>query len=198
MERTMEYYVHPTAIVDTEDIGENTRIWAFCHIMNEVKIGSNCNIGDNSFMETGVVIGSNVTIKNGNMFWEGITLEDGVFIGPGVFFTNDRHPRSPRLPEASHRYKDHSWLSPTLVKHGAAIGAGAVLLPGITIGEFATIGAGAVVTRDVIPYAVVAGNPARRMGWSCRCGMPLAFTDGFSQCLCGEKYSLLNDVVKMA
>lgn len=193
----MDYFVHPTAIVDTEDIGRDTKIWAFCHIMTGVKIGQNCNIGDNTFMESGVVIGRNVTIKNGNMLWEGITIEEGVFIGPGVFFTNDRHPRSPRLPEASHRYADHSWLSPTLVKQGAAIGAGAVILPGITIGTFATIGAGAVVTKDVRAYSVVAGNPARHTGWACRCGLPLAFVDGFSQCVCGMKYSLQNEIVEI-
>jgi UDP-2-acetamido-3-amino-2,3-dideoxy-glucuronate N-acetyltransferase len=194
----MDYYVHPTAIVDTKDIGKGTKIWAFCHIMDGVNIGDNCNIGDNTFMESGVAVGNNVTIKNGNMLWEGVTLEDGVFVGPGVFFTNDRHPRSPRLPEASHRYKDHSWLSPVLVKQGAAIGAGSVILPGITIGEYATIGAGAVVTKDVIAYAVVAGNPARQKGWVCRCGMPLAFIEGMSQCVCGRKYSLQNEKVQLA
>jgi acetyltransferase-like isoleucine patch superfamily enzyme len=194
----MEYYVHPTAIVDTENIGVGTKIWAFCHIMDGVKIGTNCNIGDSTFMERGVVIGSNVTIKNGNMLWEGITLEDGVFVGPGVFFTNDRHPRSPRLPEARHRYEDHSWLSPILVKQGAAIGAGSVILPGITIGEYATVGAGAVVTRDVISYAVVAGNPAHQRGWACRCGIPLTFVEGIGQCVCGRKFSLQNEKVQIA
>jgi acetyltransferase-like isoleucine patch superfamily enzyme len=162
-----------------------------------VSIGENCNIGDNTFMESGVAVGSNVTIKNGNMLWEGITLEDGVFVGPGVFFTNDRHPRSPRLPEASHRYQDHGWLSPTLVKQGAAIGAGSVILPGIIIGEYATIGAGAVVTKDVRPYAVVAGNPARQKGWVCRCGLPLTFVEECSQCVCGRKYFLQNEMVQL-
>jgi acetyltransferase-like isoleucine patch superfamily enzyme len=193
----MDYFVHPTAIVDTQDIGKGTKIWAFCHIMDGVSIGDSCNIGDNTFMESGVAVGSNVTIKNGNMLWEGVTLEDGVFVGPGVFFTNDRHPRSPRLPEASHRYQDHSWLSPTLVKQGAAIGAGAVILPGITVGEFATIGAGAVVTKDVRPCAVVAGNPARQKGWVCRCGLPLTFAGGCSRCHCGRKYSLQNETVQI-
>jgi acetyltransferase-like isoleucine patch superfamily enzyme len=193
----MDYYVHPTAIVDTKDIGKDTKIWAFCHIMDSVTIGDNCNIGDNTFMESGVAVGNNVTIKNGNMLWEGITLEDGVFVGPGVFFTNDRHPRSPRLPEASHRYKDHSWLSPILVKQGAAIGAGSVILPGITIGEYATIGAGAIVTKDVNAYAVVAGNPARQKGWVCRCGLTLAFVEGFGQCVCGRKYSQQNGEVQI-
>lgn len=193
----MEYYVHPTAIVDTQEIGENTKIWAFCHIMNGVRIGNNCNIGDNTFMENGVVVGSNVTIKNGNMLWEGITLEDGVFVGPGVFFTNDRHPRSPRLAEARHRYNDRSWLTPTLVKQGAAIGAAAVILPGIIVGEYATIGAGAVVTKDIRPYALVVGNPAHRVGWVCRCGLPLAFDDSNVQCACGKKYTIQDDQVTM-
>lgn len=184
----MTYFIHPKALVETDQIGEGTRIWAFSHIMKDVTIGTNCNVGDGTFMEGGVVVGNNVTIKNGNMLWEGITLEDGVFVGPQVYFTNDRHPRSPRLPEASYRYEDHSWLSKTVVKTGASIGAGAVILPGLTIGEYATVGAGAVVTHDVKPYAIVIGNPARWVGWVCRCGLPLSFENKETACSCGKTY----------
>lgn len=191
----MSFFVHPNAIVESDEIGEGTRIWAFSHIMKGVQIGMNCNVGDGTFMEAGAVVGNNVTIKNGNMLWEGICIEDGVFIGPQVYFTNDRHPRSPRLPEASHRYEDHGWLSNTLVKHGASIGAGAVILPGIEIGEYATVGAGSVVTHDVKPYAIVVGNPARQVGWVCRCGLPLQFSAKESTCECGRVYSLEDDQV---
>ena len=192
----MSFYVHPNALVETEDIGEGTRIWAFSHILKGVRIGKNCNVGDHTFMEGGAVVGDNVTIKNGNMLWEGITLEDGVFVGPQVYFTNDRHPRSPRLPEASYRYEDHGWMSETLVKKGAALGAGAVILPGLVIGEYATVGAGAVVSRDVVPYAVVVGNPAKSVGWACRCGLSLHFdAHNHAVCTCGKHYNLKDNTV---
>jgi acetyltransferase-like isoleucine patch superfamily enzyme len=175
-------FVHPTAIVETQHIGQGTRIWAFAHVMKEVSIGTNCNIGDHCFVESGVTVGNNVTIKNRNTIWEGITLEDGVFVGPVVTFTNDLYPRSPRLPQAAKRYSDDGWLLPTLVRRGASLGAGAVILAGITIGEFAMIGAGAVVTRDVPPYALMVGNPAHIRGWVCQCGQPLEFRLGFATC----------------
>ena len=192
----MAYFVHPKAIVETENVGEGTRIWAFSHLMAGAKVGKNCNVGDGTFVEDGAIVGNNVTIKNGNMIWEGITLEDGVFVGPQVNFTNDKHPRSPRLPEARYRYEGNGWLSKTVVKHGAAIGAGSVIVPGITIGEFAVIGAGAVVTRDVGPYSVVIGNPARQVGWACRCGLPLSFSAKKSLCECGKHYHLLDGKIQ--
>lgn len=175
-------YIHPTAIVETQQIGQGTRIWAFTHVMQGVSIGSNCNVGDHSFIETGAVIGDNVTIKNGNMIWEGITLQDGVFVGPNVFFTNDLYPRSPRLPQATKRYQSREWLLPTLVKHGATLGAGAIILAGITIGEFSLVAAGAVVTKAVPPYALVVGNPAHVRGWVCQCGQPLRFQGDAASC----------------
>lgn len=164
-------FVHPTALVETEEIGQGTRIWAFAHIMPGSVVGENCNIGDHSFIEGGARIGHNVTIKNGNMIWEGVALEDGVFVGPNVSFTNDPYPRSARLPEAEGRYGDRSWLTTTLVRRGASLGAAAVILAGVTIGEFATVGAGAVVTHDVPAHALVVGNPARMVGWVCQCGL---------------------------
>ena len=119
--------------------------------MEGASIGANCNVGDHCFVESGALVGDNVTIKNGNMLWEGIVLEDGVFVGPAVIFTNDRYPRSPRLAEAADRYDSREWLLPTLVKRGATLGAGSILLPGIVVGEFSMVAAGAVVTETFPP-----------------------------------------------
>jgi acetyltransferase-like isoleucine patch superfamily enzyme len=167
-------FVHRTAIVESRDMGEGTRVWAYAHVMKGARVGRECNIGDHCFIEGGAVVGDRCTIKNGNMVWEGVTLEEGVFVGPHAFFTNDRRPRSPRLPEAAARYaRKERWLVPTRVGRGASLGAGAVILAGVTIGEFAMVGAGAVVTRDVPPYAVAFGAPARVRGWACACGGPL-------------------------
>jgi acetyltransferase-like isoleucine patch superfamily enzyme len=191
-------YIHPTAIVETHLIGEDTRIWAFTHVMGGVVIGARCNVGDHCFLESGAVVGDNVTIKNGNMLFEGITLEDGVFVGPHVFFTNDLYPRSPRLPQAQLRYSDHAWLKPTLVKRGASLGAGAVVLAGVTIGEYSMVGAGAVITRSTLPYSLMLGNPARRRGWVCQCGLKLEFTGSSARCSgCGRVYANRGDVVQL-
>ncbi len=193
-----EIFTHPTAIVETQQIGQGTRIWAFAHAMKGVSIGANCNIGDYCFIESGVIIGDNVTIKNGNMIWEGVTLEDGVFVGPHVFFTNDLYPRSPRLPQAKKRYSNRGWLLPTLVRRGASLGAGAIILAGITIGEFSMVGGGAVVTRDVPSYALVIGNPARVRGWVCQCGQPLRFQKGIATCGdCGLNFVKSGDSVRL-
>jgi len=181
--------IHPTSIVDTQHIGQKTRIWAFANIMKDVHIGADCNIGSHCFIESGAMIGNNVIIKNGSMIWEGVTLDDGVFVGPGVLFTNDRHPRSRLLPQARRRYDTQGWPLPTLVRRGASIGAGAIIIAGITIGEFAMVGAGAVVTYDVPPYALVTGSPARVQGWVCGCGQPLKFQEGLATCIdCGLRY----------
>lgn len=183
-------FIHPTAVVENDEIGANTRIWAYVHIMPGAQIGENCNIGDHCFIESGVRIGDNATIKNGNMIWEGVTLQEGVFIGPHVFFTNDLYPRSPRLVQARKRYhRKPNWLVSTLVKRGASLGAGAIILAGLTIGEYAMIGAGAVVTKDIPPYALAKGNPARVCGWVCQCGFPLVFTNGDAICSeCGQHF----------
>jgi acetyltransferase-like isoleucine patch superfamily enzyme len=179
-------YMHPTAIVETEQIGEGTHIWAFTHVMNTVSIGRNCNIGEQCFIESGSAIGNDVTIKNGNMIWEGVTLEDGAFVGPNVSFTNDLYPRSPRLRQAHARYSNKGWLVTTLVKQGASVGAGAIILAGVVIGEFSMIGAGAVVTRDIPPYSLALGNPARISGWLCQCGQPLKWQTQLVTCgYCG-------------
>jgi acetyltransferase-like isoleucine patch superfamily enzyme len=179
-----DFYVHPTALVETQQIGAGTRVWAMAHVMQNASIGANCNIGDHCFVESGAIIGNDTTIKNGNMIWEGVTIEDGVFVGPHVFFTNDRYPRSPRYALVNRRYEDHNWLAPTRVCQGTSLGAAAVILPGVTIGKFAMVSAGAVVTGDVPDYGLVVGNPARLQGWVCLCGVPLVFETG-NETLCG-------------
>jgi UDP-2-acetamido-3-amino-2,3-dideoxy-glucuronate N-acetyltransferase len=144
--------IHPLSDVQSKDLGEGSNFWQFVVVLPAARIGRNCNICSHCFIENDVLIGDNVTIKNGVSVWDGITIEDDVFIGPNVTFTNDLHPRSKMYPEKF-------WK--TLVKKGASIGGNATILPGLTIGEFSMIGAGAVVTKDVAPYSVVAGNPAK-------------------------------------
>lgn len=148
----MSYHKHPAAIVETENIGEGTRIWAFVHVLQGAHIGADCNLCDHVFIEGDVIVGDRVTIKSGVQLWDGIRIEDDVFIGPNVTFTNDPFPRSKQYPE--HFFQ-------TVIQKGASIGANATILPGITIGQKAMIGAGAVVTKNVPPNAVVVGNPAQ-------------------------------------
>lgn len=151
------FYVHPHGIVESGvQIGAKTRIWAFAHVLSGAVIGEDCNINDGVFIENKVVVGNRVTIKCGVQLWDGITLEDDVFVGPNATFTNDPFPRSKQYPDE---------FAKTMVRHGASIGANATILPGITIGTNAMVGAGAVVTRDVPPNAIVAGNPARIRGY---------------------------------
>lgn len=147
----MAFYVHPNALVETTNIGDGSRIWAFVHILPKAKIGSDCNICDHVFIENDVTVGDRVTVKCGVQLWDGVHLEDDVFVGPNASFTNDPFPRS----------KQSFTLQQTIVKRGASIGANATILPGITIGEKAMVAAGSVVTRDVPPFSLVMGNPAR-------------------------------------
>jgi UDP-2-acetamido-3-amino-2,3-dideoxy-glucuronate N-acetyltransferase len=167
--------IHPTALVESAEIGETTNVWAMVHIMSGVRVGNGCNIGDHTFLESGAVVGNNVTIKNQVLIWEGIVIEDDVFIGPRVTFTNDRYPRSPRMPQALPRYRSKSnWLESTTVRRGCSIGAGAIICPGVELGVFAVVAAGAVVTKSVGPFSLVRGTPARSVGHVCVCGHPLS------------------------
>lgn len=153
----MSYYKHPQALVEEGAvIGDNTRVWAWSHVLGGAVIGQDCNLCDHTFVENKVAIGNRVTIKCGVYIWEGITLEDDVFIGPCVAFTNDKFPRSKQYPAE---------YSKTIIRQGASIGANSTILPGITIGQSAMIGAGSVVTKDVPPYAIVRGNPGRIVGY---------------------------------
>ena len=187
--------VHPTAIVESQHIGEATRIWAYAHVLPGAAIGRNCNLGDHVFVEGGVNIGDNVTIKNNVCVWEGVTLEDDVFVGPSVVFTNDRQPRSPRMPEARERYHDKTnWLVATVVERGATLGANATLLGGIRIGRYSFVAAGATVTRNVAPFALVAGCPARPVGHVCRCGTRLGPNFPSTTCpSCGTGADIFED-----
>jgi UDP-2-acetamido-3-amino-2,3-dideoxy-glucuronate N-acetyltransferase len=186
---TRDVSVHRTALVETDEIGRGTRIWAFTHILSGASIGADCNVGDHCFIEGGAHVGDGVTIKNGNALWEGVTLQDGVFVGPSVVFTNDLYPRSPRLEQARERYTTKDWLVPTLVEHGATIGAGAVVLAGTTIGAFALVAAQALVTRDVPAHALVRGSPAELAGWVCRCGTILGDGARILRCpACGSSF----------
>lgn len=145
------YFAHPQALVESESIGDGTRVWAFAHVLPGAVIGGDCNICDHVFIENDVRVGDRVTIKSGVQLWDGIEIEDDVFIGPNATFSNDRFPRSKEWPEEFER---------TIVRQGASIGSNATLLPGVEIGRNAMVGAGAVVTKDVPPHAVVVGNPA--------------------------------------
>lgn len=152
----MNHFQHENAIVESQDIGDNTRIWAFSHVLPGAKIGSDCNICDHTFIENDVIIGDRVTIKCGVQLWDALRVENDVFIGPNVTFTNDKYARSKQYPE---KYQE------TYMEEGCSIGANATILPGIRIGAKAIVGAGSVVTHDVPPYAIVTGNPARIEGY---------------------------------
>ena len=160
------YFAHASALVDApESIGKGTKIWHFSHIMPGAVIGEHCSLGQNVFVASGCVIGNNVKIQNNVSIYEGVTLEDDVFCGPSSVFTNVNNPRS-------HVPRKNEYL-PTLVQRGATIGANATVVCGATLGRYAFVGAGAIVTRDVPDYAMVYGNPARLRGWMCACGVKL-------------------------
>ncbi len=183
------YYAHETAVIDEPcQIGEGTKIWHFSHVMPNAQIGKNCNIGQNVFIASNVIVGNNVKIQNNVSLYEGVILEDDVFCGPSAVFTNIKTPRAAFPRNTSAHYLR------TTVKKGATIGANATIVCGVTIGEWAFVAAGAVVTKDVPPYALVAGVPARLVGWSCECGVPLRFDANEAHCReCGRTYRKISE-----
>ena len=186
----MNFFAHPTAVIDEGcRIGNDTRIWHFSHIMTGAEIGNNCIIGQNVFIGSHVKLGNQVKVQNNVSVYEGVTCEDDVFLGPSVVFTNVINPRS--AVSRQHEFKK------TLVKKGASIGANATIICGIEIGEYAFIGAGAVVTKPVLSYALVMGNPARQTGWVSEHGHKLEFDiQGIAVCPeGGEKYKLKDNNV---
>ena len=178
----MSYFVHESSYVDAgATIGAGTKIWHFSHVMPGAVIGERCNLGQNVVVMPGVRIGNGVKIQNNVSIYEGVELEDDVFCGPSCVFTNVLTPRS-------HVSRKHEYLR-TLVKRGATIGANATIVCGGTIGEYAFIGAGAVVRGDVASYALMVGVPARRIGWVCRCGLKLTIQKAVGECpSCGSNY----------
>jgi len=175
-------FVHPSSIIEKGvKIGPDTKIWHFCHIMEGAKIGRNCTLGQNTFVDRGAKIGNYVKIHNNVSVYDGVTLQDYVFCGPSMVFTNDIIPRS--------KYPKKDFVK-TLVKEGASIGAGAVIICGHVIGKHSFVGAGAVVVEDIPDYAIVVGVPAKIVGWMCECGKGLNFENGKAICQkCQRKYA---------
>lgn len=191
MKETQIYKAHETAVIDKDcTIGAGTTIWHFSHIMETAVLGENCNLGQNVVVSPDVVLGDNVKVQNNVSIYTGVVCEDDVFLGPSCVFTNVNNPRS----EVNRR----GIYEKTLVKKGATIGANATIVCGITLGEYAFIGAGTVVTKDVKAYALVVGNPSKQIGWMSAFGERLNFeADNFAVCTASnEKYSLENGLVK--
>jgi UDP-2-acetamido-3-amino-2,3-dideoxy-glucuronate N-acetyltransferase len=181
----MSFSQHDKALVSPGAIiGEGTRVWAFANILEGAVIGRGCNICDGCYIEKGARLGDHVTLKNQVAVWQGITLEDDVFVGAGTAFINDRYPRSHRT--------DPWTLEATTVKKSATIGANCTVLCGLTIGEYSVVGAGSVVTKDVLPYTIVVGNPAKFAGHACMCGRKL---NPALQCSCGKQYKRTGQVL---
>ncbi len=184
----MKYYVHESSFVDENVIiGEGTKIWHYCHVQSGTQIGEHCSLGQNVNVSNNVKIGNGVKLQNNVSVYEGVELEDYVFCGPSMVFTNDLTPRS-KYPKGKEGYKK------TLVKYGASIGANATIVCGHTIGKWAMVASGAVVTKDVPDYALVSGVPAKQIGWVCECGLPLK---GNSKCTsCGRAYVIDEDRIQ--
>ena len=191
MAEEKKYFAHGTAVIDEGcSIGDGTKIWHFSHVMSNCVIGKNCNLGQNVVISPEVVIGNNVKVQNNVSIYTGVICEDDVFLGPSMVFTNVINPRS--AVARKNEYKK------TIVKHGASIGANATIVCGHSIGEFAFVGAGAVVTKDVPAYALVVGNPSKQTGWISEYGLKLQF-DKSGRAMCsesGEQYILENNSVK--
>jgi len=181
-----DYLVHRSSYVDKKaSIGKGTKIWHFSHIMEDAIIGENCTIGQNVSIGSKAVIGNNVKIQNNVTIYDEVILEDGVFCGPSCVFTNVINPRA--FISRKHEFKR------TVVRKGATIGANATIICGNELGKCCFIGAGAVVTKSVKPYALIVGNPGKQIGWVCRCGITLKFKDNSANCVCGNQYNLGKD-----
>ena len=180
------FYAHESAYIEPgAQIGAGTRIWHFCHIMPNCQIGQNCRIGQNVVIHPGAILGNNLKIQNNVSVYSGVICEDDVFLGPSMVFTNVLNPRS--FIDRRTEYKT------TRINQGASIGANATILCGLTIGRYALIGAGTVVTKDVPDYALVCGNPARQQGWVCKCGLTLNFKEERAVCReCQAGYQKIN------
>ena len=186
----MAYFAHETVVIDENcEIGENTKIWHFSHVMSGCKIGSECNLGQNVVISPNVVLGKNVKVQNNVSIYTGVVCEDNVFLGPSMVFTNILNPRSAIVRRDAY--------VKTLVKKGASIGANATIICGNSIGEYALIGAGTVVTKPVKPYALVVGNPGKQIGWVSQYGHRLEFVSGKATCPESLKsYELKNEFIK--
>jgi UDP-2-acetamido-3-amino-2,3-dideoxy-glucuronate N-acetyltransferase len=171
-------FVHPRGLCESKEVGPGTRVWAFAHVLAGARVGRDCNICDGAFVENGVSVVDLVPVKNQVMIFEGVHIDDDVFLGPGVIFTNDLRPRA-------HIKRYGAELQTTCVRLGATLGAGVVVVCGVTIGEHAFIGAGAVVTSDIPAHGFVVGNPGRLIGWACTCGELLPAD---LRCSCGRLY----------
>ena len=178
------YWAHGSAIIDAgAQVGEGTRVWHWTHVCGGARIGERCSLGQNVYIANNVRIGNNVKIQNNVSLYDGVTLEDDVFCGPSMVFTNVINPRS-------HVPRKNAYQT-TLVRRGVTIGANATVVCGYTLGEYAFIGAGAVVTRDVPPYALMAGTPAKRIAWMCRCGVRLPANPARASCTaCAAQYQI--------
>ena len=189
----MNFTVHETAIVDQgAEIGEGTRIWHWVHVSPKAKIGKHCSLGQNVFVGNNVSIGDNVKIQNNVSVYDNVFIEDNVFCGPSMVFTNVFNPRSEITRKDQYRN--------TFVKKGATLGANCTIVCGVTIGEYAFVGAGAVITKDVAPYSLMMGVPARRVGWMSRFGERLVFEKGKDELTCphtGEVYKVKNDLLQV-
>ncbi|MGG4212128.1 acyltransferase [Paenibacillus sp. FSL L8-0638] len=180
------YYVHEMAIVETDKIGDNTRIWAFAHVLPGAVVGNNCNINDHTFIENDVTIGNSVTIKSGVYIWDGVRIKDNVFVGPNVTFTNDMKPRSKQYPD--------KFLN-TYLEDGCSIGANATIIAGNKIGKYAMVGAGSVVTSNIPNNTLWYGNPAKFRGYICNCGENL--NEVYYCSKCDSQYHLFNGEISI-
>ncbi|CAM4332541.1 acetyltransferase-like isoleucine patch superfamily enzyme [Paenibacillus endophyticus] len=180
----MSYFKHEYALVETDKIGEETRIWAFTHILSGAEIGRNCNINDHTFIENDVVLGDNVTVKSGVYIWDGVRIKDNVFIGPNVTFTNDLNPRSKQYPKEFEK---------TIINEYASIGANATIVAGNNVGKYAMVGAGSVVTKSIPNHTLWYGNPAKMQGYVCICGQKLNNTYKCVTCL--KEYKFIDNQI---